>query len=289
MWFTARIVIAVLIVAGLAAAGFAELVLDIRAPRSILVENHAFDTDMFSPIKDFDAFDASMRTKYGVDAVTTIQTLPLRWVVEVDDKVVHEELQPVTFGGVTGLFVIGSRGRYASLFAFRLDPQEVPPPRQYSPTMLRNRFKSSLMAKYLDFNDADVVQGPCVVLAPSDFGLIGTLLRLNTATYCIIDWRGKARASILVGAVLADGDPWMRPFTQRICRSLTSLALRKIADARPQPPEYAACILVDRPTHEGSTENSRHHVYEVGPSASLALIEPPKPRAAATAALASPK
>jgi hypothetical protein len=285
---TNRILTTLALLALLGLIGYVELVLDVRTPRSSLIENHAIAANTSSLIKDFDAFAAAMRKRYGANAVTTIESPPLRWVAKVDDRIIHEEPVPGTFGGVLGLFVIGSRGHYASEFPFRLDPQEVPPPHQYSPMMLRNRFKDSAAARYLDFDDADVAQGPCTVLARSDFGVAGALLRLDTATYCVIEWRGKARASILIGAVLANGDPWMRPFTQRICRSVTSLALAKLADTRSRPPAYAACILVDRPTRPGAEENLRAHVYEVGAAQTLALIEPPKPHAVATAAIAAP-
>jgi hypothetical protein len=106
--------------------------------------------------------------------------------------------------------------------------------------------------------------------------LAGKLLNLRTGRFCVIDWTGRRRASALIGAVVADGDPWMRPFTGRICRSLTTLALRKIAAARAQPPEYAACLLVDRPSRQGVTQALRIHDYAVGAAATLALIELPK-------------
>ncbi len=288
MWFSARLCIGALLVAVLAALGVAELVLDVRTPRSALIENHAIGTNTSSRIADFDATAAAMKSQYGPGAVTTIQSPPLRWVVKVDGRVVHEEPLPTTFGGVMGLFVIGTRG-HGSTFPFRLDPQETPPPHQYSSMMLRNRFKDVLPARYLDFNDAEVGEGPCIVLAPTDLGPAGRLLQIQTGTFCMIDWNGSARASAMVGAVLAHGDPWMRPFARRICRTLTSLALRKIAAVRPQPPEYAACVLVDRPTRGGATENSTVHVFEVGPAAALAVIEPPESRPAMTTALASPK
>jgi hypothetical protein len=278
MWFAVNRVIAAVGFVLLVAAAYAELVLDVRAPRSTRVESHGIGTNTSAVIQDFDAFANGMKAKYGPDAVTTIQSPPLRWVTKVNDKVIHEEPMVGSFGGVLGLFAIGAPGHAASMFPFRLDPQDVPPSHRYSSMMLRNRFKGHLPASYLAFDDANVAEGPCVVLAANDLGVVGKLLRIRSGTFCIVDWSGTSRAAALIGAVLADGDPWMRPFTRRICRSLTSLALRRIAAQRPNPPDYAACLLIDRPTREGAPENLRAHVYEVGADGALAIIAPPQPQ-----------
>lgn len=275
MWFWTRFGVATLLVAMLVAGGYSELVLDFRTPRSSLLHSHFVGSESSSHIEKFDEVEAAMKTKYGQSAETEIRSPPLRWVVTVGDKVVHEEIAPTTFAGVLGFFAIG-RSQPASMFPFRLDPQVLPPPHKYSSMAMRERLQDSVDAKYLAFNDSDVAEGPCVVLAESDLGPIGKLLRVETGTFCIIDWNGKARASALIGAALARGDPWMRPFTRRICRNLTSLAVRKAAAVRTRLPEYAACILVDRPTRVGAPENLTVHAFEVGPGAALALIDMPK-------------
>lgn len=289
MWFWTKVGIVTLLVAMLMGAGYSELVLDSRTPRSALVHGHFVGTESFWHADDFNVATAAMKRKYGPNAETTVLSPPLRRVVTVDDKVVHEEVFPLTFNGALGLFVIGKRGSFTSVFPFRLDPQVLPPPHKYSSTALRERFADTAGARYLDFSDSAVAQGPCVVLAAADLGGIGKLLRIETGTLCIVDWSGTAPATALIGAALANGDPWMRPFAQRICRSLTGLALEKVAAVRARPPEYAACILVDRPTRDGAAENSSVHVFEVGRAAALAVIDPPEARPATTTALASPK
>ena len=68
----------------------------------------------------------------------------------------------------------------------------------------------------------------------------------------------------------------MRPFTGRICRGVTALALHKIAVAPPRLPHYAACFLVDRPTRQGATRALRFHDFGVGSGGTLARILLPK-------------
>ena len=64
----------------------------------------------------------------------------------------------------------------------------------------------------------------------------------------------------------------MRPFTRRICRSLTSTALMRIAASDNKPPaDYAACLLV-YPDRAGAAETLRVHVYEVRLDGTLARI-----------------
>jgi hypothetical protein len=79
---------------------------------------------------------------------------------------------------------------------------------------------------------------------------------------------------MLIGVALAPGDPWLRPFARRICRSLTVLALARVAAIDREPaPDYAACVLVDRPDRSGAGETLTAYVYEVRRDATLASID----------------
>lgn len=66
----------------------------------------------------------------------------------------------------------------------------------------------------------------------------------------------------------------VRPFSRRICRGLADIALDRVAatDHEP-PPDYAACLLVDRPDRSGAAETLQAHVYEVRRDASLASVD----------------
>lgn len=281
MWSRPVIVICIL---GALVAGFLELVLDVRVPRSALIEFHAVDTERTIDLTTTETKSAAMKAKYGPDAVTTRESQPLRWVVQVDGKVVHQDL--IETPGPIGFVAIGARGKTASMFPFRLNPQDASPPHYITLAQLRARAaqtKDPRVTRFFEFNDANTTKGPCAVLEPADLGPVGKLLRVDAGKFCILDWTGARRGSALIGTVLADGDPWMRPFTQRICRSLTMLALRKIAADRRQPLDYVACLLVDRPAR--AADNLRIHVYEVGAAGTLALIEPPGSRGAAAEAL----
>jgi len=71
---------------------------------------------------------------------------------------------------------------------------------------------------------------------------------------------------MLIGVTLMDGDPWVRPFVRWICRRMTGTAVEGIIAAGHVPPDYAACILVDRPARTGPTgsqEAFASDVYEV--------------------------
>jgi hypothetical protein len=78
---------------------------------------------------------------------------------------------------------------------------------------------------------------------------------------------------MLVGVALADGDPWMRPFARRMCRWITATALARVAATDHEPyPDYAACMLVDRPGRSGATQTMQAHVYDVRRDATLAYV-----------------
>src|SRR6185437_7241000 len=117
-------------------------------------------------------------------------------------------------------------------------------------TQLRDRFEAGFPAGPNAY-DASSGKNSCASPPVSElgFGRLTAQLRLRAQTYCVVRWDGAlpgARAgAMLVSVTLADADPWMRPFTRRICRALTETALKSLGNAA--RPDYAACVLVDRP------------------------------------------
>ncbi len=159
----------------------------------------------------------------------------------------------------------------------------VPSPPDHSSAMVRRRYfvDSNVDEKRIENYVGD---GPCVVLAASDLGRVGAAVRLDSVTFCVVEWTGSDRASMLIGAPLTDGGPFVRPFSRRICRSLAALALRKLTAARSQAVQYAGRMLFDRAgfVDDGSPAQALYglvddfqvHVYEVLPTGELALIRP---------------
>jgi hypothetical protein len=261
-------------IAAIAAAAFGELVLDIRTPRASLAEVHAITTSVSILIADYDHAAETMKKKYGPDAETVLETQPPRLITRVKGKVVEEDRAPGRFSDARGLFVIGQQGRPASTFPFQIDPREAPDfGRQGEPGVqyLKSRFGNTLPARYFEFDDRDAVTDTCIRTSPADLGWVARLLHFESGTFCVVFWKGVSPGSMLIGVALADGDPWMRPFTRRICRWLTTIALRRVAATdREAPPDYAACLLVDRPNRSGAAGTLQAHVYEVRRDATLA-------------------
>jgi hypothetical protein len=262
-------------VAAAAAVACGELVLDIRIPRATLVEIHAIATNVSVLTADYRQVVETSKNKYGPEAETVIESPPPRFVVRVGGKVV-EESKAGSVSDARGLFVIGPPGRVESIFTFRIDPRTQPkwgtvgePGVQY----LKNRYGNKLPAKYLQFSDRDSVTDRCITITATDLGLPGRLLRLQSGAFCVVFWKGSSPGSMLIGVTLGDGDPWMRPFSRRICRWLTTVALARLvaSDGKP-PPEYAGCLLVDRPNRSGTAEALNQHVYEVHRDSTLAYV-----------------
>jgi hypothetical protein len=253
----------------------AELVLDVRTPRSDLVEAGALSSGISILMGDYHKAEEAMQAKYGPSAKTLLQLPGAKLTTVVDGKVVEEGTVRFKFAKVLGLFAIGPRGHIETRFPFDLDPRELPRAGDHSAPSggVKSRFANQLPAKYLDFDDRDATTDTCIGLSQPDWGTAGTLLRLESGTFCVVYWRGSHPASMLIGVALAPGDPWLRPFARRICRGLTALALERVAAIdREPPPDYAACVLVDRPQRSGASETLTAHVYEVRRDATLALI-----------------
>jgi hypothetical protein len=194
----------------------------------------------------------------------------------VKGQVVEDDRAPGQFSDAKGLFVIGPPGRLESTFPFTIDPRKAPASgttREPGSQYLKNRFGKTIPAKYLEFDDRDAVTDTCVTISAADLGWPGRQLRFQSGTFCVVFWKGASPGSMLIGVALGDGDPWMRPFTRRICRWLTTLALARVAATdRAPPPDYAACLLVDRPDRSGAKETLRTHVFEVRRDATLAYV-----------------
>jgi hypothetical protein len=259
-----------------AAAAVGELVLDIRTPGASLVEVYAIATTVSILIEDRDHAVQALRKKYGPDAEIVLEIQPPRLVTRIKGKVIEEERAPGQFSDARGLFVVGPLGWVASTFPFQIDPRERPAfGRQGEPSVryLKDRFGKILPAKYFEFDDRDAVTDTCITISPADLGWVGRRLDVQTGTFCVIFWKGASPGSMLIGVALADGDPWMRPFTRRICRWLTGIALGRVAATdREMPPDYAACLLVDRPNRSGAGGTLQAYVYEVRRDATLAYV-----------------
>lgn len=265
------IVIAIVLVA----VAVGEFILDLRAPRSDLHQMHAITTTLSVQTADYYAFVAEMDKKYGPNAVTMLDLQSSRMTTKVDGKLVEDRPAPSWFSDARGFFLVGGDG-HASTFPFGIDPAKPPEfGQQGGPGVgyMKTRWGNKLPAKYLDFDERDVVTDTCVTISSSDFGWPGQFHVLLNGAFCVQFWKGNSPGSMLIGVVVADGDPWMRPFTRRLCRWLTSKAIgRVVATDREAPPDYAACVLVDRPNRASVSEKLQSYVYEVRRDATLAIM-----------------
>jgi hypothetical protein len=266
--------LAVAALAAAAAIGYAELVADLRTSRSNLAQVQALGSNISIAMADYHHVYDAMKAKYGPDAKTLLHTPGARLTTEVNGVVVEEGRAPFKFDSVTGLFAVGPRGRIDTRFPFQLNPRELPSANEPgSPVRaVKGRFAKELPARYLDFDAGDAITDTCTGVSRSDAPVLGVWAQLEAATFCVVYWKGAQPASMLIGVALAPGDPWLRPLARRICRGLTAIALDRIAAIdREPPPDYAACVLVDRPTRVGASETLTAHVYER--DATLAVIE----------------
>jgi hypothetical protein len=255
-------------VAALAAA-YAELVLDVRTPRANLVQRTALGASASLSLKEYNKKLAEMRSAYGEERVDlTLETSTGHVTVSLDGRIIEEWDIEREFGGIYGLFVVGAHSLPQSTFPFALNPGT--PPFGHEPNIerLRGHFEGILPAGNLAFRDEDWSRDACASPTWSELGLgrLAQWLHLQSQTFCVVHWNGVAAASMLISVTLADGDPWMRPFARRLCGLLTVAALEKLAAGGNRRPDYAACVLVDRPHRTGPTGTQHAFtsaVYEV--------------------------
>jgi len=199
-------------VAAIVAGAAAELVLDIRTPRS------------------------SLSAAGALAAIISFQT--------------GEPDPPKKLAGMYGLFAVKLRGDVEQLFPFSIVPGNTGSSTlRPKIEQLRDRFEGAFPASANAY-DAGPSENSCTSpLAPRlGFGRLTAQLHLRAQTYCVVRWDGALAGArpgaMLVSVTLADADPWMRPFARRVCRTLTETALKSLGSAK--NPDYAACVLVDR-------------------------------------------
>jgi hypothetical protein len=271
-WWTVALIVAVLAVAF--PAVYAELVLDARTPRSALKYESALGVNVSYSIDEYNKLSERMQAEYGSRAETSLEFPPGKITVKLDGRVIQERRLVSELSDVVGLFVVGQAGLWHGTFPFRLAPdQSTDGIERRLVDVLKRRFGKDLPARALAFSDNDWTIGNCMPLLPQHLGRFGPALQYKRGTACVVAWKGPRPVSMLLSVSIADGDPWMRPFTRRICRMITEAALAQAAARGGRSaPNYAGCVLADRPRRNGAAEVLSDHLHELRPDGTLALI-----------------
>jgi len=273
MRFPAKLAIAL---SAVTVAAYAELVLDIRTRGSDLSQTHAIGASASLALSEYNRKVAQFHQRYGDRAHVILETSSGKARVELDGNVIDEWQIERQFLGIYGMFVVSGRAERESIFPFDIEPGKMPGGREPNVARLRSHFEATLPKKDLDFRDEDWARGYCAVPPLSQIGFrdFANWLHIRAETFCVVHWNGAGGGSMSVSVTLADGNPWMRPFSRRLCRVITEATLVTITTSGQERPPYAACILVDRPDRTGSTGAQTaftSQVYEVS-SRGLARI-----------------
>jgi len=195
--------------------------------------------------RSYNKLSQEMKEKYGDRAKVSFEYPPGRTSVERDGEIIYDQTQTPRLNDVIGVFMVGKRkGATDMPFPFRLAPdQDLNRVDRALATALRNRFGKDLPQRWLSFSDQDWTIDRCTTL-PAGLGLggAGLLMRLGKGTACVVTWRRAqpAPVSMLISVSVAKGDPWMRPFSRRLCRAITETALADVdrgeRDRRPTLP-----------------------------------------------------
>jgi hypothetical protein len=256
----------------------AEFMFDIRTPSSGLTKQSALGASASISLLDYNNKLAQYRKQYGEDHVSVaLEGSTGRITVEVDGKRVEESRTARRFAGMYGMFAVSRDGAAPAIFPFAINPGEIPTDHEPNIERLRGHFLERFPAQLLAFNDGDWTRDSCIAIPGSETGLSPRLARwlgVRSQTHCIVRWNGPVPGSMLVAVTLFADNAWVRPFAPWICRTMTAAVLDGIVSSD-SAPDYAACVLVDRPERTGPTgsqEAFMSDVYEVR-SRSLARVK----------------
>jgi hypothetical protein len=251
------------------AIAYGELVLDWRTPRSQEPIDFALTGSASFLMADYDRLKGDMERKYGqkvsVEVPVTGSAINKNGMAEVSlDGKVLETHSLRRLSTVTGLFIVSPQDPNAVRFPFKLDPnQNLAAIDRGVVKELKEHFKR-IPAPWFEFSDADWSIDRCSSLrAGLGLGVIGEVLHLQEGTSCIVTWKGKQPRSMLVFVGRADGNSWLRPFSERLCRAVTDSGLERLDGSTAESLDYAACILGDQATREASQKALFGAVYAV--------------------------
>lgn len=254
--------------------GYGEFIHDWRIPRSHETARYAMGTTYDMSLVTFNELAAEMKQKYG-ERVKTVLEVPSGTVrVTLDDQVVETHSLSRKLNDVYGIFVVGVRGAVNMRFPFQIaSKQKLTTLNRSVAVWFRDHFKSAPQ-EWFAFSDDEWTIDRCAWL-PAGLGLgsLSETLRLREGTSCMVTWKGSQPGAMLVSVVSADGDPWMRPFARRICRAVTEAALTRFDPAVSGSPNYAGCILIDRPAAIDADRSLAISAYSVGPRNALARVQ----------------
>jgi hypothetical protein len=264
---------------GIVAAGFVlasvlvygELVLDWRTPRSEQSIHFALTAPAGFLIADYNRLQTAMKQKYGerISVSVPVTGFPENrtGIAEISlDGEVLETQSLKRLSDVYGLFVIGPDDPEPIRFPFQLAPdQYLASLNQSLVKKLKDHFKKAPRV-WFEFSDTDWTIDRCFSLKSGlGLGIVGDVLRLQEGTSCVVTWKGKRLSSMLVFVGRADGEPWLRPFSESLCHSITKAGLRRLDAEAADSLEYAACILGDQTTNAAARKPTFGAVYAVRP------------------------
>lgn len=186
---------------------YAELVLDIRTPRSNLTQTHALGASASLPLYKYSEKVAQFREMYGNRAQVFLETSTGKVRVELDGKVIEEGQIERKFLAMYGMFVVSQDAGRESIFPFDIEPGRIPEGREPNIARLKGHFEAVLPAKYLDFTDKDWARGYCASPSSSEigFGQFAHSLHMRSQTFCVVHWNGTDGGSMLISVTLAEG------------------------------------------------------------------------------------
>lgn len=254
----------------LALLATAELALDWRTPSAQQTIRFTMGVTHSVDLRELRSYEAEMNRKYGPTAHTILPFDTGVAEVRLDDALVETNAELRQINSVEGVFLLGTDDDVRLRFPFDVATEHAQASSKSSiGDHLKQRFKKRPDV-WLDFADKDWTFDHCAA-RPKDLGLgwVGAALRLRGGTSCLAGWSGKQSGHMLIGTAVADGDPWMRPFSRRICRAITAATLRQLAAEGGDQPAYAACILVDRPGYRSARKSLVVDAYAVAADGEL--------------------
>ncbi|WP_315706881.1 MULTISPECIES: hypothetical protein [unclassified Bradyrhizobium] len=258
-------------IALLSVLAYGELVLDWRVASARQNIRFTMGVTQSVEIAEYNSFEHAMRRKYGAAVDTKLPLDTGVAEVRLNGAVMETNSDLKRIDGVYGIFLLGSDDSIRTRFPFEVSAGfGAANSKAWITEHLKKSFRRAPQI-WFAFDDNDWMLDRCTA-SPRDLGLgpIGTALRLRGGTSCVTIWKGKQLpGSMLISVTVADGNPWMRPFTRRLCRAVTEAALGQLTSKSADRPNYAACVLIDRPELHSARKSLTVDAYSIAENGDL--------------------
>jgi hypothetical protein len=222
-------------------------------------------------LSHLDEWNQAAKDKYGPRSSTAIRGRT--WEAYVEGQIVERKVLQSTVSSAYGVFMVPQKDSFP--FEVSIDPKHILDP-EFTTDNIKRKLVATIPAKALEFDAQDWRVAHCHSPEAPDFGFFKSVLRLGPTDVCLIRLKAEGTGTLVIGYAVVYGEPWTRPLSKRICRTLSASWVNSMMSRSDvKRPDFVGCLLANRSSEgpQDPAEVLSAHFFEVRDDRSLAVFD----------------